>query len=414
MVKNLVDNRPSEPGTPAAETFDVILYTRQGCHLCDVAHDLLRKQGVRPRLIDIDQDPKLVELYNECVPVVVIGGKVRFRGRVSEVLLKRLLRSRPPEPGQNPAAKETPSGWGTRRPNTEGGSPKSRADSGNSSSQGWKRWFTAAQKWLSSKRTNLPGEAEEVMAACPRRSSGSSESRESRCLGIMAKYWEPGQSKTRLGTTIGDERAAELSRRFLVHLLRNLRQQGDVRTLVFAPDDRAEAFRQLCNDPAIGQGLWGIEPQGIGDLGARMERFVRRARERGAEKVILIGSDMPTLSSERMEEAWRALDDYPVVLGPAEDGGYYLLGISGEPPPIFSGVPWGTAQVFAWTQHLLNQQGLAYYPLKVGFDVDRWEDLIRLQRELSDLAAPVGSAEALLQSEIDAIIGSPRGPARAP
>lgn len=70
---------------------NIVLYTRSGCHLCDDALELLRRYGQEPRLVDIDEDPALLERYNECVPVVAIDGKERFRGRVNEVLLARLL-----------------------------------------------------------------------------------------------------------------------------------------------------------------------------------------------------------------------------------------------------------------------------------------------------------------------------------
>lgn len=70
---------------------DVVLYTRRGCHLCDEAHQLLTAHGLAPELIDVDADPELRERFNECVPVVEIDGKIRFRGRVDEVLLRRLL-----------------------------------------------------------------------------------------------------------------------------------------------------------------------------------------------------------------------------------------------------------------------------------------------------------------------------------
>ncbi|MCO6457697.1 MAG: glutaredoxin family protein [Pirellulaceae bacterium] len=70
---------------------DIVLYTRQGCHLCDDALSLLRRHGLRPRLIDVDSQPDLRARFDTCVPVVEIDGKVRFRGRVNEVLLRRLL-----------------------------------------------------------------------------------------------------------------------------------------------------------------------------------------------------------------------------------------------------------------------------------------------------------------------------------
>ena len=70
---------------------DTILYTRQGCHLCEIALSVLQQHGVQPKIVDIDTQPKLVERYGECVPVVTFDGKVRFRGRVNPVLLRRLL-----------------------------------------------------------------------------------------------------------------------------------------------------------------------------------------------------------------------------------------------------------------------------------------------------------------------------------
>jgi glutaredoxin len=74
---------------------NVILYTRQGCHLCEVAHDILRRHRLRPQLIDIDEDEGLRAQYDHCVPVVVIDGEERFRGRINEILLKRLLARHP-------------------------------------------------------------------------------------------------------------------------------------------------------------------------------------------------------------------------------------------------------------------------------------------------------------------------------
>jgi glutaredoxin len=72
---------------------EVVLYTRVGCHLCDDARELLVRHGLAPRSVDIDADPELRERYDVCVPVVVIDGVERFRGRVNEVLLRRLLRT---------------------------------------------------------------------------------------------------------------------------------------------------------------------------------------------------------------------------------------------------------------------------------------------------------------------------------
>jgi glutaredoxin len=70
---------------------DIVLYTRQGCCLCDEAEAVLARHGLRPRLVDIDASAALREQFTNCVPVVEIDGKIRFRGRINEVLLRRLL-----------------------------------------------------------------------------------------------------------------------------------------------------------------------------------------------------------------------------------------------------------------------------------------------------------------------------------
>jgi glutaredoxin len=80
---------------PTAMTLHkAIIYTRSGCHLCEEAELLLVRHGLRPELIDIDADAALRECYNDCVPVVLIDGKERFRGTVNEVLLRRILAER--------------------------------------------------------------------------------------------------------------------------------------------------------------------------------------------------------------------------------------------------------------------------------------------------------------------------------
>lgn len=85
---------PSKKGPAVTQEQGVTLYTRRGCHLCDDAKELLEKHGLSPVEVDIDADSELRQRYNECVPVVVIDGRERFRGRVNEVLLRRLLAKR--------------------------------------------------------------------------------------------------------------------------------------------------------------------------------------------------------------------------------------------------------------------------------------------------------------------------------
>lgn len=86
---------------PAAPVdHEVTLYTRLGCHLCDEAEAILRNHGLQPNIRDIDGEPTLLAKYDTCVPVVEIDGRVRFRGRVDERLLRRLLKARRPSDGE--------------------------------------------------------------------------------------------------------------------------------------------------------------------------------------------------------------------------------------------------------------------------------------------------------------------------
>ena len=81
-------------GEPTGNDIPVTVYTREDCHLCDDALAVLQRHGIAAETVDIDANPTLLEKYNTCVPVVVIDGKVRFRGRIDERLLRRLLRAR--------------------------------------------------------------------------------------------------------------------------------------------------------------------------------------------------------------------------------------------------------------------------------------------------------------------------------
>ncbi len=163
-------------------------------------------------------------------------------------------------------------------------------------------------------------------------------------FGMFAKFWQPGAVKTRLGETIGSEAAAALYRESLRTLLVRFASVAASRELVFTPGDRQAEFRLLASQ------AWQLEEQGTGDLGQRMARFFERAFASGRSRVVLIGSDSPTVPSSWVDRAFDALDHHRVVLGPSEDGGYYLVGARGDRvPPIFFDIDWSTAQVWPQT-----------------------------------------------------------------
>lgn len=196
-------------------------------------------------------------------------------------------------------------------------------------------------------------------------------------LGMFAKFWTPGEVKTRLAADVGLEPAARLHQAFLQTLVERFAHAGDRRTLVFSPANKLGEFRTLR------AASWRFEPQGEGDLGRRMQAYFEAAFAAGAERVVLIGSDSPTLPSGFVESAFDMLERRPVVLGPAADGGYYLVGAAGQPPPIFEGMAWSQPTVFAETITKLEAARLEYATLPGWYDVDAIEDLRRLHEELN-------------------------------
>lgn len=210
------------------------------------------------------------------------------------------------------------------------------------------------------------------------------------CFGVFVKYWEPGKVKTRLAATLGDEATAEIYRQFVLTLIRRFSRTGDERVLCFAPDDRAAAFREVAGSD------WFVKPQSSGNLGERMIGFFDSHFRNGAERVVLIGSDSPTMPTEHVESAFRLLSETDVVLGPTEDGGYYLIGASRDVAGIFEEIDWSTPQVWDQTIARLCELQLSYESLPQWYDVDERADLLRLRDELSGFPSDDSTFDELL------------------
>jgi len=197
-------------------------------------------------------------------------------------------------------------------------------------------------------------------------------------LGIFAKYWRPGSVKTRLAATIGAEGAAALSREFLALLLRRMASQAARRYVVGSPPESLSAFEQMAGPD------WECVAQVPGDLGRRLAAFFEDAFQRGARRVIVLGSDSPTVPQSAIDRAWEELDRHDVVLGPTADGGYYLVGASRLVPELFQAIPWSTERVWRTTVNRLRACDARHAALPAWYDVDSAPDLMRLQRELAD------------------------------
>jgi hypothetical protein len=186
--------------------------------------------------------------------------------------------------------------------------------------------------------------------------------------------------KTRLADTIGSEPAARLARAFFDDTWSMLGQLPWVRRVV------------ACTGPfelSCGSSQDQIWPQGEGDLGARIERVLRRAL-RTAPVALAIGADTPGLPVRLLEGARQALREHDAVLGPADDGGFYLLGLRRCPQQLLRALPWSAPDTFDKTLSRLSAQGLQPAVLDSWFDVDRPADLHRLRRliEAGEITAP--------------------------
>ena len=205
-------------------------------------------------------------------------------------------------------------------------------------------------------------------------------------LMIFAKAPEPGRVKTRLAPAVGSENAARLHAAFVRDVVARHRRPGRALTVWRAGD--------------LAHPLWAelgvpLEAQPAGDLGHRMRWAFEREGAAG-EAVVILGTDSPSLPPALVDAAFEALTRVPVVLGPACDGGYYLLGLRACAPPIFEGVPWGTGAVLTDTLAALQRAGLRYALLPFWYDVDRPADLTLLRAHLPTLETPPRHAAALL------------------
>jgi rSAM/selenodomain-associated transferase 1 len=188
-------------------------------------------------------------------------------------------------------------------------------------------------------------------------------------LGVFAKWPRPGLVKTRLAAVLGADRAAQIADAFLRDTLDRLGEVNRAirRVIAFAPDEARTDFAYLAG------GQFDLRPQGEGDLGIRMKRLLSAELAAGADAVAIIGTDSPTLPVSLVEAAFRELEQADVVLGPAMDGGYYLLGCARRVPPIFDGIAWGTSRVLIDTMARLPA-GFRLALLPPWYDVDTPDD----------------------------------------
>jgi uncharacterized protein len=173
--------------------------------------------------------------------------------------------------------------------------------------------------------------------------------------------------KTRLAKTLGRDRACAAYRKLVDRLLSNLKSLSQVE-LCYAPSD---AQKEISDWLRPG---WQAAPQSDGNLGARLANAFARAFASGAERVVIIGSDCPYVSVKDIEEAFENLAERDVAVGPATDGGYWLIGLQKPQPSLFQKIPWSTDAVLAETLSRARALGLKIHLLRLLSDVDTAED----------------------------------------
>ena len=189
---------------------------------------------------------------------------------------------------------------------------------------------------------------------------------------VFTRYPEVNRTKTRLIPLLGAEGAANLQRQMTEHTISQVAQLS-ASTIVSSEVRFAGGNLQLMQT-WLGANLL-YTPQGEGDLGERMMRSLNESFDSGAKKVIIIGTDCPDIDSELLQTAFERLNEFDLVLGPAIDGGYYLIGLRRFAPELFSNIDWGTSQVFQQTIDIAQILKLSSFYLPPLADIDRPEDL---------------------------------------
>lgn len=195
---------------------------------------------------------------------------------------------------------------------------------------------------------------------------------------IFTRYPEPGTTKTRLIPVLGAKGAANLQFQMTETTITKAKKLSNMMSLLVEVRFAGGNLQLMKN--------WlGVEPdlkyqeQGTGDLGERMRRAFESAFNHGMKSVIIIGTDCPGLTADIMLEAFAKLTESDVIIGPATDGGYYLIAIKKNIPELFQGIYWGTSEVLSKTVAIAQNLNLAIDYLPELSDIDRPEDLEKLQ-----------------------------------
>lgn len=227
-----------------------------------------------------------------------------------------------------------------------------------------------------------------------------------RLLGMFARLPEPGKTKTRLAASIGDTAAAALYEGFVCDLMHRCVAMPDQFVVAVTPDETptVDWFRKHASPETE------IVVQPEGDLGQRVEWFFSHAEQQGATRTVLIGSDSPDLPDRIITEAFERLRGVDVVISPASDGGYVLIGMRVPPGELFGNIAWSSAATLNDTMQKASELGMSVELLPCWYDIDTIENLgalipMQKSRGAENAICPkTNAAIAELRTEIDAAL----------
>ncbi len=195
---------------------------------------------------------------------------------------------------------------------------------------------------------------------------------------VFCKPPLPGRVKTRLIGALSARQAAEIHEACVKDTIAMVNALPGAQRWLYVASRRAAAQRMAAH---IRMGTkWKVVTQRGADLGERMRNAIEEQLRAGAEKVVIVGTDSPWMGRERIARALQLLDKTDVVLGPSEDGGYYLVAARQVVSKMFSRIHWGTVEVRPKTLRALRATRTSFRLLKRDFDLDRPVDLRRVQR----------------------------------
>jgi len=199
-----------------------------------------------------------------------------------------------------------------------------------------------------------------------------------RAVIVFQKNPEEGKVKTRLAKDIGHKKATEIYIFLLTHTHQQV-QKVDTDVFVY--------FQGGINENYVVLPRYFLAHQEEGDLGKKMEAAFSEVFSYGYKEVLIIGSDCFEMDFEILQQGFEALSTHDLVIGPAVDGGYYLLGMKKFHSFLFRNKPWSTSSICELTFAEASSQGMSIYKLPILRDVDRLEDLGEL-REIFQIPSP--------------------------